>query len=64
MRLVLLGGGPAHLFVLEALRAGRLPGADVTLVTPVAQQAYTAMLPGLLAGLVTEADCTLSLIHI
>ena len=61
MRLVLLGGGHAHLFVLEALRAGRLPGADVTLVSPVAQQAYTAMLPGLLAGLVTEADCTFDL---
>lgn len=61
MRLVLLGGGHAHLFVLEALRAGRLPGADVTLVSPAAGHAYAAMLPGLLAGLLTEADCTFDL---
>jgi selenide,water dikinase len=61
MRLVLLGGGHAHLFVLEALRAGRLPGADVTLLTPTSLQAYAAMLPGLLAGLLTEADCTFDL---
>ncbi|HEX5819024.1 MAG TPA: FAD-dependent oxidoreductase [Gemmatimonadales bacterium] len=61
MRLVLLGGGHAHLFVLEALRAGRLPGADVTLVSPTAQHAHAAMLPGLLAGLLTESDCTFDL---
>lgn len=61
MRLVLLGGGQAHLFVLEALRAGRLPGADVTLVSTSVQHAYDAMLPGLLAGHLTEADCTFDL---
>jgi selenide,water dikinase len=61
MRLVLLGGGQAHLFVLEALRAGRLPGADVTLVSATAQHAHDAMLPGLVAGHLTEADCTFDL---
>jgi len=61
MRLVLLGGGQAHLFVLEALQAGRLPGADVTLVSTTAQHAYDAMLPGLVAGRLTEAECTFDL---
>jgi len=61
MRLVLLGGGHAHLFVLEALRAGRLPGADVTLVSPSALRPYAAMLPGLVAGRHAEAECTLDL---
>jgi NADH dehydrogenase FAD-containing subunit len=61
MRLVLLGGGQAHLFVLEALRAGRLPGADVTLVSPSAQRAHDAMLPGLVAGQLTDGECTFDL---
>jgi selenide,water dikinase len=61
MRLVLLGGGQAHLFVLEALRAGRLPRADVTLVSATRQHAFDAMLPGLVAGHLTDADCTFDL---
>jgi len=61
MRLLLLGAGHAHLFVLEALRAGRLPGADVTLVNPSIIHPYAAMLPGFLAGRHTEAECTVDL---
>ena len=61
MRLVLLGGGHAHLFVLEALRAGRLPGADVTLVSSSPRRAYAAVLPSLVSGQVAEADCAIDL---
>ncbi|MGE5231883.1 MAG: FAD-dependent oxidoreductase [Deltaproteobacteria bacterium] len=49
-RLVLLGGGHAHLFVLEALARGAFEGAEVTLVSPVRRQAYSGMVPGLIAG--------------
>jgi selenide,water dikinase len=49
-RLLLLGGGHAHLFVLEALTRGAFEGAEVTLVSPVRRQAYSGMVPGLIAG--------------
>jgi pyridine nucleotide-disulfide oxidoreductase family protein len=49
-RLVLLGGGHAHLFVLEGVAQGAFTGAEVTLVSPVARQVYSGMIPGMLAG--------------
>jgi selenide,water dikinase len=49
-RLVLLGGGHAHLFVLEALARGAFAGVEVTLVSPVRRQAYSGMVPGMIAG--------------
>lgn len=49
-RLVLLGAGHAHLFVLEALARGAFPGTEVTLVAPVRHQAYSGMVPGMIAG--------------
>lgn len=49
-RLVLLGGGHAHLFVLEALARGAFAGTEVTLVSPVRRQAYSGMVPGMIAG--------------
>lgn len=52
-RLLLVGGGHAHLFVLEALRR-RLPQwrdrLQVTMVTRDLQTPYSGMLPGLIAG--------------
>jgi NADH dehydrogenase FAD-containing subunit len=49
-RLVLLGAGHAHLFVLEGAARGDFAGADVTLVSPVSRQAYSGMVPGMIAG--------------
>jgi len=49
-RLVLAGGGHAHLAVLEALARDPLRDVEVTLVTPAAKQAYSGMLPGWIAG--------------
>ncbi len=49
-RLVLLGGGHAHVHVLDALGRERWPGVDTVLVTPYARQAYSGMLPGVVAG--------------
>ncbi|MCQ9373387.1 FAD-dependent oxidoreductase [Methyloversatilis sp. XJ19-13] len=48
-RLVLLGGGHAHLFVLEAF-AREQPDAVVSLVTPDALTPYSGMMPGVIAG--------------
>ena len=49
-RLVLVGGGHAHLFVLEALGAAPEPGLAVTLVSPAALSLYSGMAPGVIAG--------------
>ncbi|HEU4830319.1 MAG TPA: FAD-dependent oxidoreductase [Gemmatimonadales bacterium] len=48
--LVLLGGGEAHLFVLDAIRRGRLRGADVTLIAPPTPEPWPPMLAGIVAG--------------
>jgi pyridine nucleotide-disulfide oxidoreductase family protein len=60
-RLVLLGGGHSHAFVLDAL--ARRPPLDtqVTLVTPHSRQVYSGMLPGWLAGHYHLQDCLLPL---
>ncbi len=49
-RLLLAGCGHAHLFVLEALARGRLPGVRATLVSPAESYFYSGMIPGVLAG--------------
>lgn len=49
-RLLLAGGGHAHVHVLAALAREPLPGAEVLLVTPFARQMYSGMLPGWVAG--------------
>lgn len=49
-RLVLAGGGHAHLSVLKALARHRPPGLEVVMVTPGAWQNYSGMLPGWMAG--------------
>jgi pyridine nucleotide-disulfide oxidoreductase family protein len=49
-RLLLLGGGHAHVHVLDAMRRARWPGVDTVLVTPYERQAYSGMLPGVVAG--------------
>jgi selenide,water dikinase len=49
-RLVLLGGGHAHLFVLEAFARRPMEGIELTLVTPVRLAPYSGMMPGVIAG--------------
>lgn len=64
-RLVLLGGGHAHLGVLRALAqaraAGRLPPVQLALVSPQAHQLYSGMMPGHLAGHYDFAQCVVPL---
>jgi selenide,water dikinase len=62
-KLVLIGGGHAHLFVLEALRKqpAVLQDIDVTLVTPASHLPYSGMLPGLVAGHYRTSECHVDL---
>ena len=49
-RLILAGGGHAHLHLLKGLAARRWPGVEVWLVTPYLRQIYSGMVPGWMAG--------------
>lgn len=60
-RLVLAGGGHAHLAVLHALARAPLREVEVALVTPVSRQAYSGMLPGWIAGHYARADLEIDL---
>ena len=60
-RLVLVGGGHAHLHVLADLAARPLRGAEVTLVSPSPWHHYSGMVPGFLQGVYGEGDLTIDL---
>lgn len=60
-RLVLLGGGHAHLAVLADVAQRRLAGWDVHLVTPYRRQIYSGMLPGWMAGHYSIDMCAIAL---
>jgi pyridine nucleotide-disulfide oxidoreductase family protein len=49
-RLVLVGPGHAHLYVLEALARAPLPGVETVLVSLGPRQLYSGMVPGWIAG--------------
>jgi pyridine nucleotide-disulfide oxidoreductase family protein len=60
-RLVLVGGGHAHLHVLK-----HFAGANtrITLISPHSRQIYSGMLPGWIAGHYTLAQCAIDLDHL
>jgi len=60
-RLLLLGGGHAHIEVLRRLGLDPLPGVQVTLVTPRPELLYTGMLPGCIAGHYARAEIAIDL---
>lgn len=60
-RLLLVGGGHAHVQVLAALAAQAIADTEVSLVTPHARQIYSGMLPGWIAGHYALEDCALPL---
>jgi pyridine nucleotide-disulfide oxidoreductase family protein len=60
--LVLLGGGHAHVQVLQDLARAPLAGAEVVMVTPFARQMYSGMVPGLVAGHYTADQCAIPLL--
>ena len=60
-RLVLLGGGHAHVHVLADLARRPIADCEVQLVTPYARQMYSGMVPGLVAGHYQTAQCAIAL---
>jgi selenide,water dikinase len=60
-RLVLVGGGHAHLAVLRDFARERPPGLRGVLVTPRDEAVYSGMVPGVVAGHYEAADCQLPL---
>ena len=60
-RLLLVGGGHAHVQVIRALAEHPEPGLRVTLVTDRLQTPYSGMLPGPVAGFYSHSDMHIDL---
>jgi pyridine nucleotide-disulfide oxidoreductase family protein len=60
-RLVLLGGGHAHVHVLTEMAREPMPGVQAVLATPNARQIYSGMLPGWVAGHYALEQCAIAL---
>jgi selenide,water dikinase len=60
-RLMLLGGGHAHVHVLQQMAREPLPGVQAVLVTPHGRQVYSGMVPGLVAGHYADHQCAIAL---
>ncbi len=60
-KLLLLGGGHAHLHVLKSLTERYLPEAEVTLISPHPEMVYSGMLPGWIAGHYRIEQCLVPL---
>src|SRR5262245_62923938 len=60
-RLLLAGGGHAHVGVLAAFARAPLPASEVTLLSPFPRLIYSGMLPGWIAGHYMLDECAISL---
>jgi selenide,water dikinase len=60
-RLVLIGGGHAHVEVLRQFAQQPLPDLNIHLVTPHQHAAYSGMLPGWIAGRYRADECQVAL---
>ena len=61
-RIVLVGGGHAHVQVIKALnRHSCPPGTEVTLIDPQCEASYSGMVPGCVSGLYTEDETKIRL---
>ncbi len=58
-RLLLIGGGHAHVHVLDALARQPYPETEVTLVSPYPRQIYSGMLPGWISGYYDIKQCAI-----
>lgn len=63
-RLVLLGGGHAHVEVLRSLALQPMPDVETTLVTPHHRLLYTGMIPGVIAGHYSLAEAAIDLVKL
>ena len=62
--IILLGGGHAHVHVLKAFAMKPAAGMRLTLVTRDLATPYSGMLPGVIAGLYTEAEAHIDLLRL
>ena len=60
-KLLLLGGGHAHVQVLKSFAETPLAGVEVSLISPYARQVYSGMLPGWVAGQYAIDQCVIPL---
>lgn len=60
-RLVLIGGGHAHVEVLRRFGLVPMPDVELTLVSPHPDSPYSGMLPGWIAGHYRREDCHIDL---
>lgn len=60
-KLVLLGGGHAHVEVLRQFGLHPMNGVEITLVSPDRRTPYSGMLPGLIAGHYGFEECHIDL---
>ncbi len=60
-RLVLVGGGHAHIHMLADLARAPIVDAEIVLITPHARQAHSAMLPGWIAGHYALDECAVAI---
>lgn len=60
-RLILIGGGHAHLEVLRQAAARRFAGGELVLVSPYPHHHYSGMVPGYLQGTYAEGDLAFDL---
>jgi selenide,water dikinase len=60
-RVVLLGGGHAHVHVLSRAALAPLPGAEIVLVSPFERHHYSGMVPGYLQGTYGENELAFDL---
>jgi len=58
-RLLLIGGGHAHVHVLDAQAKTAFPDTAITLISPFPRQIYSGMLPGWIAGDYTIEQCAI-----
>lgn len=63
-RLLLVGGGHAHVEVLRQFGMRPAPDVDITLVSPQAATPYSGMLPGFIAGHYSWGDCHIQLVQV
>jgi selenide,water dikinase len=60
-RIVLVGGGHAHVHVIAIFGRQPVPGVTVTVISNVFETPYSGMLPGLIAGLYTPEQAHIDL---
>lgn len=63
-RLVLVGGGHAHVVVLRELAMKREPGLEIVLIAKELDAPYSGMLPGYVAGHYDLDDCQIDLVRL